>query len=612
MNTITIIGSGPRGMSVLERLVTRLNDNPGKYNLDIILVDYHKIGQGRIWDSSQSENYIMNTLSTEISAFSGHGSIDEARPGYGPSFAEWWRNEFNDFEKYQGYAPRKYYGKYLEFVYKTIKKHLPIGIKLIERNDLIIDIEKDNGGYYVVSKNHLKWKSNAIILTTGHSKNEYSDKINKLSNFTERNSEIKFFGDGYASEMVLSSIKPNESVGVIGLGLSFFDIISELTEGRGGQFIEKNGDFIYLPSKLEPNLYCGSRSGLPILARGKNEKSSNYKHEHRIFTISKVKKLRSRRKNNLDFIEDIWKLLEAEVNYVYFNQIIINEIGINSSKTFTSAIVNENIEDSEKLSLIASEILGREVLSLNLKTLARPFSKKNFTNIEEWENSLISLLSDDLSEAESGNISSPLKSALDVLRNSRDNIRAAVDFGGLSPNDHKLFLYEYLPIITLLSAGPPLFRIKQLIALIKAGVVTIVPPNMDISYNDKTYILCSDAVNHYQQPVTTLIDARIPTVSLQTDKNPLIKNLFNKGIFSPFVNHGDNNLAFVTGGVNVTTSPFHPIGADNEIHHNLFVLGIPTEHTRWFMQSGSSRPSHWIDFMIDADSIANSALEIIN
>ncbi|HDX9494934.1 TPA: hypothetical protein ROX80_005822 [Bacillus thuringiensis] len=71
----------------------------------------------------------------------------------------------------------------------------------------------------------------------------------------------------------------------------------------------------------------------------------------------------------------------------------------------------------------------------------------------------------------------------------------------------------------------------------------------------------------------------------------------------PFINK-KNGVEFETGGVNVTTSPFHPIRANGTVAENLYVLGIPTEHIRWFMQSGSSRPHKWIDFMIDADAIA--------
>jgi methylaspartate mutase epsilon subunit len=40
----------------------------------------------------------------------------------------------------------------------------------------------------------------------------------------------------------------------------------------------------------------------------------------------------------------------------------------------------------------------------------------------------------------------------------------------------------------------------------------------------------------------------------------------------------------------------------------MYVLGIPTEHTRWFTQVGSGRPGAWGEFTCDADAIAADAL----
>lgn len=40
----------------------------------------------------------------------------------------------------------------------------------------------------------------------------------------------------------------------------------------------------------------------------------------------------------------------------------------------------------------------------------------------------------------------------------------------------------------------------------------------------------------------------------------------------------------------------------------MYVLGIPTESTRWFMQVGIGRPGPWGEFFRDADAIAMAAL----
>lgn len=609
MKRIAIIGSGPRGMSVLERLVTITAENPPSQRVEIILIDEKKIGEGRVWNSAQSKNYIMNTLSTEISAFSGIGPVDGAKPGYGPSFAQWWQANYDDFDSYQGFAPRAYYGEYLHYVYQTIQEHLPKNVFLFAMVDEVIDIELIENTCLLHMREQGDLNCNSVVLATGHPVNEYQGQFKQFETFANTTAGISFIGGDSSSNIDFSQISPLENVGVVGLGLSFFDTVSELTEGRGGCFSTLDTDeYVYIPSGKEPRLFCGSRSGLPLLARGVNEKSSTYKHQHCIFTKAKIEKMRARAGKDICFNSEIWCLIEAEVNLAYFEQWIANTSSIDAAQHFKSGVIDNGISTSTQIALLASSYLDAEVKALDLKALARPFEKCRYETEKGWQEELLALLEQDLNAAQQGNVRSPLKSALDVLRHSRDEIRAAVDFGGLTAGSHKDFLYEYVPIISLLSAGPPLFRIKQLIALIKAGVVSIIPPKMAVSVESNGYHITSEVAPYCSQIVSTLIDARIPSTNIYLDKSPLIRNLFEKGVLSSFMNFGSDGKNFDTAGVNVTESPFYPIGRDGVPRTNLFVLGIPTEHTRWFMQSGSSRPGHWIDFMIDADAVARGAL----
>ena len=56
---------------------------------------------------------------------------------------------------------------------------------------------------------------------------------------------------------------------VRGMGLNFFDVMGQLTEGRGGRFVaeESNGELTYLPSCREPLIIAASRRGTPYRAK---------------------------------------------------------------------------------------------------------------------------------------------------------------------------------------------------------------------------------------------------------------------------------------------------------------------------------------------------------
>jgi methylaspartate mutase epsilon subunit len=99
------------------------------------------------------------------------------------------------------------------------------------------------------------------------------------------------------------------------------------------------------------------------------------------------------------------------------------------------------------------------------------------------------------------------------------------------------------------------------------------------------------------------VDARIPTPDVRRDPAPLTRSLLRAGVWSVYTNaSGGDGLR--TGGVNVTRAPYHPVRTNGSAERGLYVLGIPTEHTRWFTQVGSGRPSQWGDFTGDADAVA--------
>src|SRR5205807_5566707 len=103
------------------------------------------------------------------------------------------------------------------------------------------------------------------------------------------------------------------------------------------------------------------------------------------------------------------------------------------------------------------------------------------------------------------------------------------------------------------------------------------------------------------------VDARIPVPDLRRDPAPLTRALRAGGHWRSYRNTGAGE-EFDTGGVEVTRQEFHPVDAAGQPDPNVFVLGIPAEHTRWFTQVGSGRPGPWGEFTQDADTIAAGVL----
>ena len=609
IRTVVIVGSGPRGLSILERIAAIIIEKEYNECVNIYLIDSLAIGTGRIWRTEQPECLIMNTIAGEVSAFSGPYNTGEVKPGSGPSLLEWWKKNNPNSSQPISFAPRAIYGYYMKYVLSIIENYLPKNINLIKLKLTVLDLVDFKEKYNVICSNDIEISADKVILTTGHAVNKCEGLQENYFNFSSKFKKLNYFKGDSVADMNLDKIREKSNVGIIGLGLSFFDVVASLTVGRGGIFYENSDEELrYMPSGREPYLFAGSRSGYPVLARGVNQKSFDYKYKPIIFTPDFAKKIR--KEGKIEFKKDVFPYILAEINLVYFKTIIKNKFGKNLSNLFQNEVIENNIISSDEIIRIANTYGLYDIDKIDLEKLISPFNNEIFISSNEFNKKLVNLVEKDITNAKKGNLNSPINACLDVIRDTRSIIREIVDYGGLTPSSHKNdFIDWYAPLCSFLAAGPPLFRLREMIALIKSGYLTMVGPKVKISCDHEIghFVMSSPQILSQQFNIESLIDARIPLTAIQLDESELVKNLIKKGIWTNYIN-SDKDHSYVTGGVSVTKSPYYPINklgyADKRIH----VLGIPTEHTRWFMQAGSSRPGFWTDFIEDADHIARDIL----
>lgn len=606
---IAVIGSGPRGLSVVERMGARLADEPPRRPVEIHLIDAVEVGCGRVWRTDQPDWFLMNTVCGEVSAFSGISDGGPARAGAGPSLVQYWAAVDPSCPGPNGYAPRALHGRYMHFVLAAVERGLPPSATLHRVRAAVEALEREGDGYALALSNGTRLHADRVILVTGHSRQEQTGELAALAEFAATRPHLRYIDGDSAADMPLDAIPPGSAVGILGLGLSFYDVMAALTLGRGGTFAEKpGGGLTYRPSGREPLLVGGSRSGMPLPARGRNQKEPLYAYTPVMFTPERV------RKNNpgrIDFKRDAVPWLLAEVNLVYYATELRHRHGADAAAAFTAAVAAAAESGVPDVRALAARF-GVHLPPVDLDRIARPFTGTEFAGPAAFERALIAELKRDLEHAERGNVDSPLKAALDVLRDTRWVIRNLVDFSGLTPESHERdFIGWYNPRSAFLAAGPPRIRLYQTLALIEAGVLRVVGPRARFAGDARLdrFVVSSPQVAGSEVPVETVIDARIPSPDVLREAAPLTRKLYDAGMWTGYVNrHGE--AEFHTGGVAVTPAPYHPLGRDGAPDTGLYVLGIPTEHTRWFMQGGSSRPGRWTDFVHDADAIAAHALAL--
>jgi methylaspartate mutase epsilon subunit len=586
----------------------------------VYAIDAVEVGAGRVWRTDQPPWFTMNTVVSEVTMYSGDLDDGPPRPGAGPSLGQWIEKTCAPEDRLgpNDYASRLQYGKYLRSVFDTAVRYMRRYVEVVHVTANVERLEqRDDGGFRLVFDGpgpagaRVLWVDK-VVLATGHPRVAPDQAEHQFLDFTIRHGGLRYLVGDSAADMPLDEISAAETIGIRGLGLSFYDVMLTLTVGRGGRFVSEGDRVTYLPSGREPHIVAGSRSGLPIPARGRNQKGPSDYHRPLFLTRQAIAQARRcaavEHRGRLNFAADVLPLILLDVEHVYFTAHLRAHRDHDTAADFARQHACLTPGDTAGRTDLLTRFGLAEVPLPDLDRLARPFAGESFAGPDAFQRRLLELLHDDLKEAEKGNVNGPLKAALDVLRDVRNSIRDAVDFGGLLPDSLRNdFLNGYVPVNSLLSAGPPMTRVRQLIALIENGLFTVVGPDTRIDCDEERgrFVLYSPQVAGSVREVTALVDARIPKTDLTRDLSPLTQQMINDRLVTEYVIQDPiTGKKFPTGGLAVTPAPFRVIDPAGRIHPNLYALGLPTEHTRWFTQVGSSRPGSSTLFYRDADAIA--------
>ncbi|WUR81669.1 FAD/NAD(P)-binding protein [Streptomyces phaeochromogenes] len=586
--SLCVIGAGPRGLSVLERICA--NADRAARPVAVHLVDPYPPGAGAVWRTDQPGELLMNTVASQVTLFTDD-SVACAGPSVpGPSLYEWARGlepgAYPDrvLEEARRLGPdtyptRAFHGHYLEWVFRHLLRTAPSGVTVHTHRATAVALADTPDGRQTVTLAGGGQLAglDSVVLALGHGDLTPSPEEQELTAFADRHGSL-YVRPANPADVDLSGIAPGTPVALRGLGLNFFDCVALLTEGRGGTFKESQSGLVYLPSGNEPVLYAGSRRGVPYHARGENEKGALGRHHPRFLTPEVIAGLRRRADDGrpVSFRDDIWPLIDREVRTVY-DEAWTDRYGVPPAEPW------------------------------DWRRIERPYGERDFTGRDDFRHWLLEYLRRDVAEARLGNVSGPTKAALDALRDLRNEIRLVVDHGGVSGTSYRAELDGwYTPLNAYTSIGPPAFRIEQLIALIEAEVVHVLGPGMRVrpSARDGGFLVDAEQVPEPPVPVSALVEARLPVVDLRRSADPLLRGLLAAGDCAPFRLDGRE-----TGGLAVTRNPPRLVDAAGRAHPRRFAFGVPTEGVRWVTAVGI-RPGVGSVTLEDSDAIARAALSL--
>ncbi|WP_217188927.1 FAD/NAD(P)-binding protein [Streptomyces buecherae] len=633
---VCVVGAGPRGLSVLERLCAAARGTSRDTRLHIHLVDPHPPGPGRVWRVDQSRQLLMNTVAGQISLFTDDSVELQGPLEPGPSLYQWaqallapggaadcgdpaYRDvtlaEARDLGP-DSYPTRAFYGQYLTWVFDRIVAGAPAHVHLTTHaaRAVALDDAQARPGHEVplqrvtLSNGTVLDGLDAVVLALGHLPADAGAGERAIAEQASAHG-LGYLPPANPADVDLSAIGAGEPVLLRGLGLNFFDYQALLTAGRGGVFERVAGRLVYRPSGREPRLYAGSRRGIPYQARGENEKGPHGRHEPLLLTPEKIAELHRRPEDSpgVDFRAEVWPLVAKEAETVYYSALLASRDRAADVEGFRKEYLDRPWNSAEESQVLdAYGITGAD--RWDWDGLAHPYRGQEFDGPGDFERWLLDHLRTDVAQARRGNVSGPHKAALDVLRDLRNEIRLVVDHGGLHGDSHREHLDRwYTPLNAYLSIGPPARRTEEMVALIEAGVLRVIGPDLRVDVSADGYRATSPYVPDSTVRARFLIEARLPDITLRRTGDALLRHLRDSGQCRAHRVATRDGGWYETDGLAVTARPFHLLDAADRPHPRRFAFGVPTEAVHWVTAAGI-RPGVGSVTLTDSDAIALAAL----
>lgn len=578
---IVIIGAGPRGLSLCERLIA--HGKKQQMASSILLIDPYL--PGAVWRTGQNQDLLINSVTSQVTLFTDDTLTSGGPVVKGPTLYEWaitsgkafaqqhapWLLASFDTIDPDGHCSRALYGLYQQWFYHQLAKHCPSFIELTYVQAEVLSVTKETAGFCVKTADNA-WPADQVVLATGHSAARLSVQEAELAAFAQQN-QLFYTPPANAADVDFTKVAAQKPLILRGLGLAFFDYVTLLTTGRGGQFLEVNGQYRYRPSGQEPLIIAGSHRGVPYHPRGKNQKRPTQQRQPHFLTEHRIAAWVN---NKQVAAEIVFYYLAKEVELVYYQQYLSTVMHRASAEVhaFTDAFIQQDGQLS-----VVHDFAIPTTAEWDWSFFKQPFTKKS--SEQSPQDFLLDYLKWDLKEASLGNLSGPISSALEVLKDLREPLRVILANHLLSSQDLKeLFWQSFVPLNSFLSIGPPLQRTRELIALIEAGIVTLLGPEMTVETSD-VFVTYSKRFPEKRFRATQMMEARIPTTAVEATANPLISNLLTQRLIYPHLLHMHDTADFHTGAIAIDPLTNLCLDQQGRPQEGLYCFGIPTEGIHW-------------------------------
>ena len=546
--SVAFVGGGPRTAGVLERLAA---NRPELFAapLAIHVIEPHAPGSGRIWRHDQHPGLLLNSAAADITMFTDASVTCEGPAADGPGLAVWAAGlldgTITDVPRLApelwdqlhaltgtSFPTRQLQSVYLEWFFRRAVSALGADVEVTVHRDTAVAIDSDGGGYRLRLHGGGTVDADVVVSALGHTDSLPDGASAHLTGFAARHRAFHA-APSYTTDIDYSALAPGQDVIVSGMGLAFVDLVVLLTEGLGGQFREApDGGLTYVPSGAEPRLWAGSRRGVPYHSKISSTLRGEPAASPRFFTAAPIEELLARH-GELDFHAHLWPLIAKDAGYGYYRELFTGypeRVSV-SWEEFSDHfdVLDWYSPERERLVLESVPDAG---FHLDLERLDHPFAGRAFGGHDDVQRAVADYIEHDLRLRTSPDHSETLALFIALLNVYMD-LGRLVPAERLNARSQQAVHGWWHGFFSFVDSGPPPHRLRELLALHRAGVLQFLGPGLEISTDEESgRFVAAAAQGRVRVSAAALIEARLPGPAVAGSVNPLLRFLHTSGLGS--------------------------------------------------------------------------------
>ena len=616
---IAIIGGGPRGVSLVERIGANLSaalptdDLPGG-GLDIHVVDDTQIGAGRVWRTDQPRELCMNTLAGAVTLFTDDSVVMSGPVVPGPALDEWcslvldeayptpataarvaripgarvaafreapvpagladrYRSEL-EAQRPESHPSRALFGEYGRWCFSRAVRVLPSGVDVHEHLARAVSVVERDGRQVIGLSTGAEIVADSVIAAPGWLPHAPTAEERSLAAAVATHPGLVWIAPDSPVDQDLDSVPDGADAIVRGLGMGFFDAMALLTIGRGGRFVEDTtaaGGLRYEPSGREPILHVTSHRGVPYRAKtlyGSLPPRAAQRYLRSLDTAALP--------HPIDFDARLWPLIlkDGFVDYYETLHRVRPEAlpgGLGPVLAAIDTAPGSVAELEHAVAPLVPDPADRFDLSAAMSPAGREFDSP--ADYDDWVRRYVA---DDLREAERGR-DSPLKAGLWSIASARGPVGGIGSFGTFDAESRRSGFRTLTAFGGMVGSGPPAFRNRQLLALSEVGLAHFIGPAASVRLEGDAFGAASPFVPGSEVRARVLIDAWMQFHDAADSADPLVRSLDESGRTRPFRIQSRAGGDIATAGFDIDPSTGLLVHPDGSIDPAIHMGGIPID-----------------------------------